>query len=695
MRGSPRAWLDYGPPTLAAVLLVALTVSVRHVIQSHTGGVFTYPLDDAYIHLAMARSIADHGVYGVTPDAFSATSSSIVWPHLIAFFMKIVKSAGARTELPLWLNVASGIGLLFAADFAIKRVIGEARARFQALFFRALWLVLVVVCTPLVTLVSTGMEHTLHAALTVAILGFVMTIPTPTARAFRILVALVIAAALVRYEALALLPCLLLRYRKEGLRRLGALSAAAVAPPLLFGLYLKAHGALLLPNSVVLKGRHLHIKTAGDVFDFFIHDFAERAAAEPHLPVVLALLSLSVLALFSRSDEQGRAVRFGSIASLFVFWAHVQFASFGWFYRYEGYLMALAMVQIAATAAALVRWETDPESPLPIKQRIVRNFAFVLGTALALVVPLRRGFQATNIIPLGSTNIYEQQVQSARFVEKHFAGQTVALNDIGAVAYFSTSPIVDLVGLASFDVAKAKKFDILVPLETEDVRKLTSKAKLAIVYDGWFKDNLPEEWLRVARWTIEFNAVCAEPSVSVYITDKLALPNVLAALRSFAPSLPPSVHQEGLYLETEPASGIRSGDHLRLTFSNAERSSYVDVQADGFVAGAASAAGAFKARGLTAPELTRKLMSQKVTQVDHVIDRRIRVFVSGTGRTRGMLRPNEATVRSLLAEMGAPDDTLARLRRLRLDKGAYVEAPLDGMSDVLFDGDVVFVEKAR
>jgi hypothetical protein len=53
----------------AAVYLLLSSFLVLHVVKD-TGGHFIYPLDDPYIHLALAENLA-HGHYGINATEFS------------------------------------------------------------------------------------------------------------------------------------------------------------------------------------------------------------------------------------------------------------------------------------------------------------------------------------------------------------------------------------------------------------------------------------------------------------------------------------------------------------------------------------------------------------------------------------------------------------------------------------------------
>jgi len=118
----------------------------------HTGGRLVYALDDAYIHMAVARSLARDGVWGVTPYAFTSSTSSLAWPLLLALADLAV---GVREATPLVLN------LVFAA---VCIILADRLLRGAPLGLRAVALIAFVFFTPLPTLVLSGMEHTLHIA---------------------------------------------------------------------------------------------------------------------------------------------------------------------------------------------------------------------------------------------------------------------------------------------------------------------------------------------------------------------------------------------------------------------------------------------------------------------------------------------------------------------------------------------------
>jgi hypothetical protein len=153
-----------------------------------------------------------------------------------------------------------------------------------------------------------------------------------------------------------------------------------------------------------------------------------------------------------------------------------------------------------------------------------------------------RGWRGIPDSVRASQNIYGQQYQMARFVQAFFPTDTVALNDVGAVAYLTGARIMDLWGLGSVAPARLK---LEKSYGTDAIRRLVSETgvRVALVYDSWFDryGGLPPEWTRVARWTIPDNIVCGDDTVSIYAVSSTARTDVFAHVREFSKRLPEGV----------------------------------------------------------------------------------------------------------------------------------------------------------
>ena len=234
---------------LWALVGVILLVSLRQQ-QGH----FCYGLDDAYIHMAMARHFAQAGVWGVTRYGFTSSASSLLWPLLIAGIFRLV-GPNELTSLLLNLLLAT---LLLVLVFRLLRRQGVP----------APWvagaLCLIIVAMPLPTMIFNGLEHCLQTLVAVLFVSSAaLEIATPaTTRAGHPIVLYLLAPllTLVRFEGLflAFAVCLLLLLRRRVLPAL-LIGAGVFLPVVLYAAISLGHGWWWLPNSVLLKGNKPHL----------------------------------------------------------------------------------------------------------------------------------------------------------------------------------------------------------------------------------------------------------------------------------------------------------------------------------------------------------------------------------------------------------------------------------------------------
>src|SRR6185369_6645437 len=75
-----------------------------------SGGHFGYPIDDTYIHMAIARHFANNGIWGISQNAFSSSTSSPLWTLLLAAAFKV---AGVHEWIPFMICLLFGSAIVF------------------------------------------------------------------------------------------------------------------------------------------------------------------------------------------------------------------------------------------------------------------------------------------------------------------------------------------------------------------------------------------------------------------------------------------------------------------------------------------------------------------------------------------------------------------------------------------------------
>src|SRR6187402_1766594 len=100
------------------VFLLAVVGLLEYVTLHKTNGVFCYPLDDTFIHMAVAKNAALHGNWGINPNEWVSTSSSPFFTALLAVSYKI---SGANVYMPAILSIIGAVLLIISMQRELNR----------------------------------------------------------------------------------------------------------------------------------------------------------------------------------------------------------------------------------------------------------------------------------------------------------------------------------------------------------------------------------------------------------------------------------------------------------------------------------------------------------------------------------------------------------------------------------------------
>ena len=504
-----RLWaISVGVSVAAFAILQALTWRA-------TGGVFEYPLDDVYIHLAIANSIM-RGEYGINAGEYASAASSVIYPILLAPFSGL----GIERAMPLVINLVAllGVAITWARIIAVIGAAGPAALVLAALGPVAL---------NFAGTAFVGMEHSLHVwASLVAFAGILRLVQhQPVGWGFYLAV---VAAPLIRFEGLglSLLSIGVLAFYGQWLRAL--LLAAFMALPLgAFIVFLNAHDIGPLPTSVIVKQAlvtgedpTLLNRISLNVMDAMRYITAQLMAVGCFLLLIASLLP--------RLSGQARMV---AVIGLAAGLGHIFFGRFGWGFRYEGYVMA---VVTAALLYALVSLNLKSTHVLIAVLFTLLPLSLIYSTELSV-----RG-------PATARMIHLQQYQMARIAQE-LVQKPVAVNDIGRVAWRNSNYVLDLYGLASREAFRTRTSPDR-PRGWAGTLAEKHDVAAVMVFDYLFKEGRGPGWVPLGQlkmasdydWfgTLTVDLIATSPAEAEELAPKL---------RAFAATLP-----EGAWIEFAP-----------------------------------------------------------------------------------------------------------------------------------------------
>jgi hypothetical protein len=521
-------------PYAAFCLLVAAEAAA--ILLLNHGG-FSYTLDDAYIHLALAERIGT-GTYGINVGEFAAPASSIVWPFMLAAFSR----SGFLVLLPLILNVIAALASLTVLARTVRdavapgargatglpgdpRVAGATAVHGDPVdadvsrVMLAAFVTLLIAVTNLVPLAFTGMEHSLQQLLALLVVAGLIE-ETRTGKVPAYLLIAVLLAPLVRFDSLALsVPVLVyLGYRRH-YRGCLLVSVLLVVSLGAFSWFLKSHGLGYLPTSVMAKADVM--RTGGSAHALLIALYGNLVLS-PQGNLLLVGWVLLVAASFDRERPRERGIALAIAAALFL---QLVFGRVGAYFRYEAYLWSAALLTLIYLHRDRLRATLGPQSS------VSRRFA-VVGSLVA--VSAGYGFALIST-PLAASNIYDQQYQMHRFVVDYYKG-AVAVNDLGWVAFQNPHYVLDFWGLGSAEAQQARMTD---PSGLW-MDRLCDKhgVDLILIYDDWFA-NRPSEWISLGKLKLVRGKVTPSGSeVRFYARDAGTAKRVRQELAEFAATLP-------------------------------------------------------------------------------------------------------------------------------------------------------------
>lgn len=486
---------------------------------SKTDGHYVYLIDDAYIHLAMAKNFALHDVWGITKYEFSSTSSSPLFTYFLSVLIKIF---GNNDQIPLYFNVAFGVGTVFILNQYFSEVFNSIKNIVLSVLFTLFFSVLHLQ-------VLMGMEHVFHVFLFVlnifclsnfrnkySVFGFYLSL---------LLMGLVRFESMFYFAILAFVFVLIKKWKEAFLTLL-----VGFIPIAIFCYFNYQHDGYLFPNSVVVKGTKFTFDSnfphqlKSILLDNFLFNISFYKIG--FFPIVMSLVFI-LRDVKKKSFQEVIKDNFLLIVISLLMICHSMFADLKGNFRYEAYILAgFSMVLIPRLKGFFEEFKISIKKEMLVSVLILMNvFLLIYKDAFA-----------HKLLVNGGKNIYEQQIQSAKFLHSYYNESKVVANDIGAISYFTDIHLLDIVGLGSKEMipfSENKK-----PLDRNFENFLTqhtinNKYDVAVIYDEWFHGYVPKPWKKAAVLKIKNVVSVSKDEVSIYSINSDNLQSLKQNIKKF------------------------------------------------------------------------------------------------------------------------------------------------------------------
>ena len=516
------------PLVVALVLVVGVDVCVRILAVRACGGEYVYPIDDTYIHMAMARTLSEHGTWGVEAGRLAFCSSSPLWTLVLAGTFGLL---GVVEWLPWALSLVFNVASVVVVDRMLRR-------QSTGGWMRLCGVLAVAVAGPFLCTTALGMEHAMHGFFVLLTLALAEKFQKGNGRTAVLTCLSAAAATATRYESLfVLLPlgvglcglevwrCVRSRVRPLPWRGFVLLVASAL-PVFAYGAWAVSQGGHFLPNSLLLKGNFM---SASDVFRQL---FALLGAVRPGCGFLYLLgMSLAVVAALPQTRAYWRVAAL-SLGVAVV--GQMLFADVGQLCRYEAYLASAGAFAVVAALACGDGWRKFPTAYATFAVLGLTGGSFLLRAAEAFPAAVR-----------ASSDICCQQVLMTRMMAElpDEDRGCVALNDLGYMVLHGGFPVLDMWGLGSQDMTERilehpgrwERSDVVQLFKEHDVRYV-------VAFDSWFpRRMMPDGTIDVATMTLEGNRICGSDEVVFRATSEAAADALARHLSKYEDKLPTRV----------------------------------------------------------------------------------------------------------------------------------------------------------